>query len=158
MITQTEDDNNPLVLWIDDDLSLLMLADRALNKFGFECVSAVSGGEAIGLLYRIEPDIILLDLEMSDMDGIETCQTLRTQAESRNIPIMVVTGHDDLASINQAYEAGATDILIKPINWKLLEYRVRYLLQTSHAASDLITQKSRLRNAHKLTRREELSS
>ncbi|HFD10897.1 MAG TPA: response regulator [Crenotrichaceae bacterium] len=149
---ETPGKSSPLVLWIDDDLSLLMLADRALNKSGFECVTALSGSEAIGLLDRIKPDIILLDVEMADMDGIETCRHLRNHANCLHTPILMVTGHDDLGSINQAYNAGATDILVKPINWKLLVYRIQYLLQTSHAVDVLSINKSRLRNAHKMIR------
>lgn len=147
--------NNPLVLWVDDDLSLLMFAERALKKSGFECVTAVSGEEAIGLLDRIEPDIILLDVEMSDMSGIETCTKLRKQSGYSNTPILIVTGHDDFGSLNQAYDTGATDILLKPINWKLLSYRMHYLLHTSYAVNELIINQSKLRNAREIAQLDE---
>ncbi len=152
MTTQTKPDRKPVVLWVDDDLSLLMLADKALNKSGFECVGAVSGEEAISLVSRIEPDIILMDVEMPGMDGIETCKTLRKKNQNSNIPVLMVTGHDDLVSINQSYETGATDILIKPINWQLLIYRIQYVIQTSRSNYDLSINKSRLRNVHKIAR------
>ncbi|MCH9698729.1 MAG: response regulator [Gammaproteobacteria bacterium] len=155
MNTQSNLETKPLVLWIDDDLSLLMLAERVLGKFGYECLCAVSGEEAITMLSKFEPDIILLDLEMSGMDGIETCRLLKDHTVNKNVPILMVTGHDDLRSINQAYDTGATEFLIKPINWRILNHRLKYLLDNAEAVQDLDTNRSTIRNIEKITRFED---
>ncbi len=130
-----KDFKSPVLLWIDDNSSLRKLAQRALTKTGFECVTAGSGEEAINMLDHIEPDLILLDIEMPGMNGFETCaaiKVIRKQIGRPLIPILMVSGHDDLEFLDQAYDLGILDIVLKPINWKMLVYRIRYILgQTS---------------------------
>ncbi len=89
--------------------------------------------EALSIFENLQPDIILLDVVMPKMDGFETCKRLRQSPRGANVPIVMITGLDDLESINQAYDAGATDFITKPINWTLLNYRVRYILRSSQA-------------------------
>ncbi len=131
MVAKLNDDKKSVVLWIDDNSSLRKLAQRALTKTGFECVTASSGEEAISMMDYIEPDLILLDIEMPGMNGFETCasiQVIRRQAGRNLVPILMVSGHDDIEFLDQAYDLGIIDILLKPINWKLLVYRMRYIL------------------------------
>ncbi len=73
------------------------------------------------------PDIILLDLELPDGDGIKVCQELRSLPRFAQTPILVITGHDDHDSIMEALTSGATDFMSKPLNWHLLVQRVRYM-------------------------------
>jgi len=70
---------------------------------------------------------------MPEIDGFMTCHALRRLPEGEHIPVLMVTGLDDLASINHAYEVGATDFITKPITWPLLSHRVRYLLRARQA-------------------------
>lgn len=134
MVTQLKDYQNPVILWIDDNASLRKLAQRALTKTGFECFTAESGEEAISMLDKVEPDLILLDIEMPGMNGFETCaaiQVIRKQSGRGILPILMVSGHDDLEFLDQAYDLGILDIVLKPINWKLLVYRIQYILDNS---------------------------
>jgi len=131
MVATLKDYKNPVLLWVDDNSSLRSLAQRALAKTGFNCVAACSGEEAISMLDHIEPDLILLDIEMPGMNGFETCaaiKAIRKQSGRPLIPILMVSGHDDIDYLDQAYDLGILDIVLKPINWKLLVYRVRYIL------------------------------
>lgn len=131
MAEDKTDSKKHLILWIDDNASLRKLAQRALTKTGFDCVTAASGEEAINLLEHIEPDLILLDIEMPGMNGFETCaaiKVIRCQVRRPIIPILMVSGHDNLEFLDQAYDLGIIDIVLKPINWKLLVYRIRYIL------------------------------
>jgi two-component system sensor histidine kinase ChiS len=149
MVAQLKDYKNPVILWIDDNASLRKLAQRALTKTGFECFTAGSGEEAISMLDHVEPDLILLDIEMPGMNGFETCaaiQVIRKQSGRSLLPILMVSGHDDLEFLDQAYDLGILDIVLKPINWKLLVYRIQYILnnrknsETNESAFD--TQKA----------------
>src|SRR3989442_4967143 len=74
---------------------------------------------------------------MPKLDGFTTCAPLRTLPGGAHTPVLMVTGLDDLESINQAYEAGATDFITKPFNWTILGHRVRYLLRASRAVEAL---------------------
>jgi PleD family two-component response regulator/EAL domain-containing protein (putative c-di-GMP-specific phosphodiesterase class I) len=79
------------------------------------------------------PDLILMDVEMPQMDGFAACRAIRDSAGGASVPIVMVTGGDDLEAVTNAYEAGATDFVSKPINWPILGHRVLYVLRASDA-------------------------
>ena len=70
-----------------------------------------------------------LDLEMPRLDGFEVLERLRADPVTRELPVIVVTGREDVAAIDRAFEAGATSFLVKPINWRLLSYQIRYVMR-----------------------------
>ncbi|MGI9232358.1 MAG: two-component system response regulator [Woeseiaceae bacterium] len=114
----------------DDDVMRLMLSEVAISA-GFDVVGVGNGSEAINVAEEIDPDIILLDVNMPELDGYSACEHLRSSPATSLTPIIVVTGNDDTASVNQAYQSGATDFVAKPINWSLIGYRLRYVLRSA---------------------------
>ncbi|MCK7581230.1 MAG: response regulator [Chromatiales bacterium] len=98
---------------------------------------AADGEAALELLVEPPPDLVLLDVDMPGIDGFEVCRRIRQRWDATEVPVIMVTGMDDLASINQAYEAGANDFISKPINWPILGYRARYVLRSAQAAHTL---------------------
>jgi diguanylate cyclase (GGDEF)-like protein/PAS domain S-box-containing protein len=113
---------------------------------------AGSGEQALEALERERPDIVLLDVVMPGIDGYEACRRLRDKAAGRHVPVLMLTGLDDLESINRAYEAGATDFISKPINWGVLGHRVRYMLRASEAFTSLVESQALLSNAQRIAR------
>ncbi len=89
------------------------------------------------------PSLIIADVMMPRMDGFELCRVLRRRPETQHVPILVATGLEDHESIATAYEAGATDFISKPINWLILNYRIRYMLRAANAFTDLLIEKER---------------
>ena len=79
----------------------------------------------------------MLDVMMPVMDGFAACAEIRKNPEGQLTPILMVTGLDDVDSINRAYEAGATDFMTKPINWPILGHRVKYMLRASGSIAAL---------------------
>lgn len=128
---------NPVILVVDDSATMRMITCNALIKEGFNVLQAENGESALSLLKTTKPDAILLDVEMPGLNGFEVCQKIRKSTEWRYLPIMMVTGLEDYESINQAFEAGATDFTSKPINPTLLGYRVRYMVRTSSYFQEL---------------------
>ena len=114
------------ILLADDDLTVRLLMQAALERAGFEVVLASDGAEAIRLFEKAPADMVMLDVEMPGLDGHQVCSYLREKA-GRELPIIMVTGMDDVQSINRAFEVGATDFIAKPINWNLINYRILYL-------------------------------
>ncbi|QOJ24514.1 MAG: EAL domain-containing protein [Gammaproteobacteria bacterium] len=114
------------ILLADDDATVRLLMQAALEKAGFEVIVACDGTEAIRLFETAPADMVMLDVEMPGMDGYQVCSYLREKIGDE-LPIMMVTGMDDMQSINHAFEAGATDFIAKPINWNLIAYRILYL-------------------------------
>ena len=120
----------PLILVVDDDPTTRMVARASLGKAGLLSEEAEDGYAALALLDARVPDLILLDVTMPGIDGFETCVRIREHRSCEAVPILMVTGLDDMVSIQQAYDVGATDFITKPVNWPILEYRIRYLLRS----------------------------
>ena len=107
----------------------------ALRERNF-AVTEVGGGErALELLADWTPDIIVLDAMMPGLDGFATCRKLRAMVGFENVPVLMLTGLDDDASITRAYRAGATDFFVKSSQWSLLAGRLLYLLRASRTTA-----------------------
>ena len=133
------------ILIVDDDEGQRLLAGASLQQGGFAILQAGSGEQALEVFQQHQPDLVLLDVVMPGMDGFATCAALRSLAGGRTLPIVMVTGLDDVESIEQAYQAGATDFLTKPIQWLILHQRVRYILRASWTLRDLQNSEERFR-------------
>ena len=142
----------PKVLLVDDDEVNLLLTAIALRERGFAITEAGSGERALQMLADWSPDVIVLDAIMPGLDGFQTCRELRTMPGVENIPVLMLTGLDDDASITRAYQAGATDFFVKSTQWSLLAGRLRYLLRASRTRIELERSKAKLARAQDLAR------
>lgn len=124
------------ILIVDDDQTSLLLMRAALRKAGYEATMATSGAQALALFANGSFDLIMLDVSMPEMSGFEVCVAMRQQGD-QSLPIVMVTGLDDVASVETAYQSGATDFISKPFNWALIGHRVRYLLRGHQGVMDL---------------------
>src|SRR5512137_2404443 len=115
------------ILIADDDPSALLLAEAALAGAGLMVHTAADGQEALARFVEVNPDIVILDVDMPKMNGIEACREIRALAGARLVPILMLTGRNDLPAISQAYAAGANDFATKGMNPRLLVERVRFL-------------------------------
>jgi predicted signal transduction protein with EAL and GGDEF domain/FixJ family two-component response regulator len=116
------------ILVADDEPTARRLMRAALEKAGFAVATAADGEEALREFAAQRCDMVMLDVDMPARSGFEVCAELRRIAGDE-LPIVMVTGMDDLQSIETAYECGATDFIAKPINWALIGHRVRYLFR-----------------------------
>lgn len=124
------------ILVADDEPTSRLLMRATLAKSGFEPVLAVDGQDAL-TQFRAGPcDMVMLDVEMPLLDGFQVCAALRAEV-GPELPIVMVTGMDDVDSIERAYQSGATDFIAKPINWSLIGHRVKYLFRSYDAMSML---------------------
>jgi len=140
------------VLVADDDPTMRLLVGEALEAEGIDVEEAADGAEAIRLFRAHACDLVLLDVRMPGSDGFAVCEEIRKAPRGVDVPIVIMTGLDDLDSIRRAYEAGATDFITKPIPWLVLSHRVRYLLRASAGAIELRRSRERLANAQRLAR------
>jgi signal transduction histidine kinase len=131
------DERRPLVLIIDDDTVARLLAREALEQSGWSVEEAENGRLGLEVFIKRRPDLVLLDILMPEMDGFAVCTELRKLPEGTHTPVLIMTGLEDYQSITQAYDAGATDFIVKPINGLLLGHRVRYMLRAGQAMRDL---------------------
>ena len=98
-------------------------------------IEATSGEEAIRVFADQRPQLVLLDVAMPGLDGFATCAALRALPGGGSVPIVMLTGSDDLAAITRAYEVGATDFEVKSVNWVILGHRIHYLLRAKRTLS-----------------------
>ena len=142
----------PRLLLVDDDEVNLLVVAAALRERGFSVEQATSGEEALQRIAQAAPDVLVLDALMPGLDGFETCRELRRRAGLQALPVLMLTGLDDDASISRAYEAGATDFFVKSSQWNLLAGRLRYLLRASRTRLELERSKAKLARAQDLAR------
>lgn len=121
----------------DDDAPTRSLIRAALEPDGWTVEEAVDGAHACELTERLQPDIVLLDVGMPKLDGLEACARLRSQRRSQYIPVMIITAKDDQKSISRAYEAGATDFLSKPVQFTILRQRIQSMHRAERDRRDL---------------------
>lgn len=134
MESKPQHKNRALV--VDDDITIRIAMRSVLESHNFCVTEAADGEEALALFEETRPDIIILDIEMPNLDGLSACAEIRNRANGKHLPILMSTGMDDEESINSAYEVGATDFIVKPITWPVFGHRVRYMLRSSQAIAD----------------------
>jgi diguanylate cyclase (GGDEF)-like protein len=134
------------VLVVDDDMAARRLVRATLQRAGLEVIEAADGEQAVQAMRAELPDLVLMDVSMPVMDGFTACLELRKLPGGELIPVVMMTGHDDVDSIARAFEVGASDFLTKPIQWALLPHRVRYMLRASAAIADLLDAKAQIQH------------
>jgi signal transduction histidine kinase len=140
-------DHAPLALIADDDVVIRMFARETLEQAGWLVAEAENGHLAYETFQRCTPDVVLLDVMMPEMDGFTTCERLRRLPSGEHIPILIMTGRDDFESITKAYDAGATDFIVKPLNAVLLTHRIRYMVRASQILAELRASQATLTQA-----------
>ncbi|MBK1673004.1 GGDEF domain-containing response regulator [Ectothiorhodospira shaposhnikovii] len=140
------------ILIIDDDPTIRLMVRVALSRQGYRVIEADGGRQGIEAFARHHPDLILLDVTMPEMDGFGVVRTIRAQDEGAWIPILMLTSAEDVRSIDEAFNAGATDFMTKPINLPLLSRRVRYVLSGAERESVLRQARAEQESACRLAR------
>ena len=119
------------ILVVDDDPILREFASVYLTTPMSEVVLASDAATALDVLSREVFDIAMIDIEMPGMNGFELVECIRGQDKLRHLPIMMVTGREDIVSIDRAYTVGATSFATKPVNWRQLSHQLRYVVRAS---------------------------
>jgi signal transduction histidine kinase len=136
-MSERDEAHGTTILIVDDDDFTREMMRAELEAAGFTVFEAADGVAACELCLAAPPALIIADVVMPRMDGFMLSRELRHNPKSQFVPILVATGLDDVDSIEKAYEAGATDFICKPINWRILKHRVRYILRTARALQQL---------------------
>ncbi|HEX3015159.1 MAG TPA: response regulator transcription factor [Desulfobacteria bacterium] len=119
----------PKVLLVEDDVSIQQLLNFNLEKEGFEVLVAGDGLTGLKLVGAVHPDVILLDLMLPELDGLEVCKAIRSQEELKNIPIIMLSARDDVVDKVIGLELGADDYVVKPFSPKEVTARIKARLR-----------------------------
>ena len=137
MNSQTTQQDPPLILVAEDDKFTRLQLRCMLLKEGYRVEEVSDGEQCLATYIRIHPDIVLLDAMMPLMNGFTCCTKLKALPGGDRLPVLIITGLEDEASVDWAFEAGATDFVTKPIHWAVLRHRVRRLLREAKLAQQL---------------------
>jgi len=135
--TFRESSRKDVVLIVDDNEQNVELLREYLETINVDTIAAYDGIEALDVVARSKPDLILLDIMMPKMSGFEVCRKLKSDPATRDIPIIMVTALSDLSDIDRGVESGTDDFLSKPINRLELITRVKSLLRLRHLKDEL---------------------
>ena len=136
MTMTTNDPHKKHVLVADDDPLVREIAASSLWSANYTVDLAEDGRDAIRKIREKHYDLAVIDLGMPGMNGFDVIKKIRAWDNSRNLPVIVITGSDDFKSIELAYQAGATSFLVKPINWTLFSHHVKYVMKAGVATVD----------------------
>lgn len=130
-------DNPPSILIVDDEPDNFDVIETFLKDEGYQLHYAPNGQKALDQLASFQPDVILLDVMMPGMNGIQVCQTIKAKSEWRMIPIVMVTALNTKEDLARSLEGGASDFISKPVNSTELKARVRSMLKIKKQYDDL---------------------
>ncbi|MFC2155651.1 response regulator [Acidobacteriota bacterium] len=111
-----KDNDKPLVLIVDDVPKNLQVLGNILRKKDYNIAAATSGKQALDMVEKILPDLILLDIMMPDIDGFQVCEKLKASKRSKDVPVIFLTAKTGTEDIVKGFEVGAVDYLTKPFN------------------------------------------
>ena len=117
------------ILAVDDDPIQREFASVYISTPTVEVVTASCGKDALAALDDGHFDVVLVDFDMPGMNGLELIEAVRSKPEYTALPIIMVTSHEDILTIDAAFRAGATSFVTKPVNWRLLSYQIKFVLK-----------------------------
>ena len=129
-------DDDSRILIADDDPILAEFAKVHLSTPTSTVDSCPDGLTAWQRLQADEFDLALIDIEMPGLDGFALTERIRSDPRLRHLPVVMLTGREDIVSIDRAFEVGATSFVTKPVNWRQLSHQLRYVLRTSRLEAD----------------------
>jgi phosphoserine phosphatase RsbU/P len=140
---------NERILVVDDTPANIQTLSAILKEKGYQLSVATNGKQALQVLEKLQPDLILLDVMMPEMDGFETCRQIKKSEALRNIPIIFLTAKTETADIVEGFEIGAVDYVAKPFNAHELLARINTHLSMDQLRRSLAEKNEELARAHK---------
>jgi two-component system cell cycle response regulator len=140
------------ILVVDDEQTIRDYLQHVLTDQGYAVLTAPDGEAALPLAFSEQPDLILLDIMMPRLDGMETCRRLRAHPATQRTPVLILTAHNTRDRLQESIAAGADDFLGKPVDAAELRLRIRAMLKVKDRIDEVARLKSRVKelNASRL--------
>lgn len=142
--------NHAKVLIVEDSPSTRIVARATIERLGLDVVEASNGEDAVARFGSEEIDLVLLDVGLPDIDGFEVARRIRAHAKGADTPIIMLTGKDDVESIQRAFDIGATDFASKPVSWIILGQRLLFVLESARQKREIAAQREELEETQQL--------
>lgn len=138
------------VLIVEDSPSTRMIARATIEGLGLEVFEAPAGMPALEVFDREEIGLVLLDVGLPDIDGFEVAERIRGHERGADTPIIMLTGKDDVESIQRAFDTGATDFASKPVSWLILGHRLLFILESARRQREIVAQRESLEETQRM--------
>jgi len=132
-----EEEKTPVVLVVDDNQQNLELLQAYLEDMDCQTIPAHDGLEALAIISKYPPDLILLDVMMPKMSGFEVCKRIKNDPKTDDIPVIMVTALNEFGDIERGIDSGTDDFISKPVNKLELLTRVKTMLKLKHLSDKL---------------------
>ena len=132
-----DQEKSPVILVVDDNQQNLELLQVYLEDVDCQSIPASDGPEALDIISKNPPDLILLDVMMPKMSGFEVCRRIKSDPKTSDIPVIMVTALNEFGDIERAIDSGTDDFLSKPVNKLELLTRIKTLLKLKHLSDRL---------------------
>jgi two-component system, OmpR family, phosphate regulon response regulator PhoB len=126
---------NELIAIVEDETDLQQIVDFNLRAAGYRTLGATSGAKALEMIRRDVPDLVILDLMLPDISGVELCRTLRRDEATREVPVLMLTARGDEIDRVVGFEVGADDYMVKPFSVRELLLRVQAVLRRAQGGT-----------------------
>jgi two-component system, OmpR family, response regulator len=130
-----EKNKTPLILIVDDDEDTIASVASIGRKAGYKVIGASGGEECLSMLSRIAPHLIMLDVNMPELDGFETCRRARLAPNGMLVPIAFLTARQTIEDVKRGVAAGGDEFIVKPFDARYLVERVALMISCAHALS-----------------------
>ena len=137
MLDDKEQDKTPVILVVDDNKQNLELLQVYLEDVDCRSIPANDGPQALEIIAKEPPDLILLDVMMPKMSGFEVCRRIKNDPKTSDIPVIMVTALNEFGDIERAIDSGTDDFLSKPVNKLDLLTRIKTMLKLKHLSDKL---------------------
>jgi len=134
---EKKQDKTPTVLIVEDDQPSLELLQAYLEDVNCETVLAHDGLEALEIIGKKTPDLVLLDIMMPKMSGFEVCKRIKNDPKTSDVPVIMVTALSEFGDIERGIDSGTDDFISKPVNKLELVTRVKIMLKLKHLSDKL---------------------
>ena len=124
----------PKILIVDDSLTVITFQKMMLREEGYELVTAANGKVALEMIKKAPPDLVLLDVMMPEMNGVDCCKQIKADVATKHIPVIMVTTKGNQTMVTSAYAAGCDDFITKPIDKVELLHKIKGHLERRNAA------------------------
>lgn len=142
----------PLLLVVDDELVGRIYIEKALQSEGYDVITAENGQQAFDMVKKYSPNMVIMDVMMPVMDGYQSCVAIRAEEKQLKVPILMLTGLDDIESVEKSFDSGATDFIVKPVNLAIFKQRVRHGLKMWQSDLEIYQQHIRQTHAYKIAK------
>lgn len=126
-----------MILAVDDTQTVRLFEKKLLESAGYQVLLAADGKDGLEQATKSQPDLVLLDINMPRMNGVDCCRRLKQSAKTERIKVIMVTSEDDMTQVRQAFDAGCDAYVTKPIDGDALLGKVSQLLRFAKARAEL---------------------